>query len=132
MKKLLLVILLLFLPSRSHAALAFAQSVLAVTSGSSITTADITTQATNSLFVCNLGWYASFTSLTDSKSNTYSESVGAVTDPESSGNQQLKQMYKEGGAGGANHNFTLQGDFYLSIVCVEVTGAETTAALDQA
>lgn len=127
--------LLLLLPLRAHAVIAVANSVSASADGASfITTSNITSAASGSLFICDgAAWApgAGAVNITDSKSNSYSRPIyiGNAYNAEVQGGQ----WYKENGTGGATHNFTLTYDVTgdLAIACKEVTGALTSGALDK-
>jgi hypothetical protein len=125
----------LLLPFQSWAVIAVVQSVGSSTFGvSSVTTSNITTTGGN-LLICDAAYYqngASFTSVTDSKSNTYAHAItefASAFDSES----RARQLYKENASGGASHNFTLTmtGNAYMALACKEVSGALTSGALDK-
>src|SRR5262249_20372092 len=101
----------------------------------SITTPSVTTTSGN-LLIADCSYYksdGSFTSVTDSKSNTYTDSIAEVL---SSANSLIayRQQYKENGAGGSSHTFTLQisgSSPYPTMAVKEVSGAVTSGALDK-
>lgn len=99
-------------------------------SATSVTTPGNTSQATGSTFYVS-GFYntGAFNGWTDSKSNSYSQ-IG-VTQTSSPGD--ARQDQKVNGAGGAGHTFTLNMSpaSFGTIFAVEITGADTTAPLDQ-
>lgn len=131
----LIVLILLLLPLRVDAVIAVANSVSASADGVSfITTSNITSAASGSLFICDGAAYApgaTSVDITDSKSNAYTRPIyiGNAYD----GQVQGGQWYKENGAGGASHNFTFTYDVTsdLAVACKEVTGALTSGALDK-
>lgn len=138
MKKFLLSFLLLFfLYSPAWAAVAVVQTASASSTGdvSSITTPNINT-TTGNLIVCNASRYlVSGTNYTvsDNKGNGLG-STGISLVSSNDTNAQLKQRYQENAAGGSGHNFTLtavSGSDYLSLACMEISGALTAGALDQ-
>lgn len=127
--------LVLALPSQAQATIAVAQDVGAQTFGaSSVTTGDLTT-TNGSLFIVDGCYYLqgnSFTSITDSKSNTYTTSSGElISSGDSDG--RARQVYKASGTGGAGHNFTLtlSGNGFLAIAAKEVTDALASGPLDR-
>lgn len=97
----------------------------------SCTTAGVTT-TTGNLFIASAGYCcAAFTSVTDNKGNSYTDSVAEQSD---AGGGSSRQQYKESGAGGASHTFTLtgaSGAFFGALSVTEVSGAATSGALDQ-
>lgn len=129
------IILLLFLsvPQTASAAIAYVQGVSASGIGvSSLTTGSITTTNGN-LLICTATAYAgSLFLITDSKSNSYTDSI---TEQVSSAdaNTHLRQQYVNNATGGATHNFTytfnITGDVDLG--CIEVSGQATSNVLDK-
>lgn len=100
-------------------------------SAATIATTGVATQAFGSTFVIGLVWDvgASFTSVVDSKGNTYTI-IGAEVDPAGTGAH--ARFYRcENGIGGAAHTATLNisGAVSLEILFLEITGA-TAASFD--
>lgn len=115
----------------AHAAIAVAQvEQCSATAATTCTTGNLTTTNGN-LFVVSTSYCCdTFTSITDSKSNAYTNSIADVTD--NSGGK-VRQDYKAGGTGGATHNWTLTGgssSFFGTISVMEVSGA-AASPLDQ-
>jgi len=113
-------------------AIAVNQVVSVTGSGvTSVTTASITT-TTGNLFVANVAYYVGggqpFSSITDSKSNSWSsESIG----DQQSGTGGGRQRYVANGTGGSSHTFTYNSSItdYPAFVVYEVSGADTTTPL---
>jgi hypothetical protein len=113
---------------------AFAQTVVQstlaqTTSASAITTSSITS-TTGNLFICDASHYSTtFTSITDSNSNVYVDSMAEIT---SASSVRTREQYKANGTGGSSHTFTLTtvDVTYLSLACLEVSGA-AASPLDQ-
>lgn len=95
------------------------------------TTTGVTT-TTGNLFVASTGFCcAAFTSVTDSKGNSYTNAIADITDAIGG---KSRQDYKENGTGGASHTFTLTGAsaaFFGTMSVTEVSGAATSGALDK-
>lgn len=112
-------------------AIAVGQKVKGVFSGSSGTTAAITTAATGSVIVRLMEWdnTLNFTSITDSKSNTYTQISVERTISTIKG----RAYYKENATGGASHTFSgaVSSSANISLYVLEITGALTSGALDQ-
>jgi hypothetical protein len=87
------------------------------------------TTTTGSTFVIGIVWSSgsSFTSLVDSKSNTYTQ-IGAEFDPTGTGDH-ARFYYCQNGTGGASHTATLtiSGATSLGISFLEITGAATAS-----
>lgn len=96
----------------------------------SIATTGVTTQAAGSTFVIGLIWGAgaTFTSLVDSKSNTYTQLGVLDLDPDGSG-AHTRMYYCQNGTGGASHTATLtiSGSNSLAVMFLEITGAATAS-----
>lgn len=129
----IIVVLCLLLPLPAVAAIAYVQEAHVSGIGVSfVNTGDITTTNGN-LIVCTGSHYAdSLFAITDSKSNSYTTSIGELTSSADS-NTHLTQQYSNNITGGATHNFTwtfnTAGDVDFS--CIEVSGQATTDVLDR-
>lgn len=104
----------------------------ATTAGATATTAAVTTQASGSVFVVcyTFDSAATFTSITDSKSNSWSI-IGSEIN---ASNHKSRMYYVENATGGSSHTFTgTNGSASLdcSIWVIEITGALTSGSLDQ-
>jgi hypothetical protein len=102
------------------------------TSGTTVVTAGVTTQASGSVFfvtACTTGTYA-VTPITDSKSNTYSVIQSWTT---TWGTTKCVRAQVTNGTGGASHTFTATttGSAISGIWALEITGALTASAIDQ-
>lgn len=126
---LLLALVLLLVASPAWGAIAFVQKSECSFSGATSCTTPAITSTTGNLFVANAVLYdGTFTSVTDSKSNTY---VGTGV---SSGIniQDVRQRYVANATGGGSHTFTLTTSGSIAAFStVEISGA-TTTPLDQA
>lgn len=135
MRALLLALALLLLAPWSAQSAITTSAAMTVTCSAegaeTCTTSDLTT-TTGNLFVASVGYCcADFTSVTDSKSNSYGDSIAELTEGAFT---RGRQQYVANGAGGATHNFTLTGAsaaFYGTLSVSEVSGAATTSPLDQ-
>ena len=91
------------------------------------TTGNLTTTNGNLFVVSTSYCCATFTSITDSKGNSYA--TNAIPDtPEGDGGN-IRQDYKDAGTGGATHNWTLTGatsSFFGTISVMEVSGAASS------
>lgn len=91
-----------------------------------VATAGVTTQATGSTFVLGVTWGAgaAFTSVVDSKGNTYTQVGGLDLDPDGTGSH-TRFYYCQNGVGGASHTATLTigAANNLEILFLEITGA---------
>lgn len=119
----------------AHAAIAVVQTVSCSShAAASCTTGAITTTNGN-LFVASSSWMfhslVSFTSVTDSKSNAYTNAIADTIDT-ASNEYTIRQDYKAAGSGGASHTFTatLSDAYFVSLSVIEVSGASSTP-LDQ-
>jgi hypothetical protein len=111
-------------------AIAVGQHTSASTTGASAVTGNLTTQASGSVIVLICGYSSGgFTSVSDSKSNSYTTAVAEIAD--ASMGAAARILYKENATGGATHNFTLTATAG-SLLVVEITGAKTSGALDKA
>ena len=120
--------------ARAQIALGQHTSVSANTGGAcavdtSVTTSSITTSATGSTFVLLIGVTATLNTISDSKSNSYT-TIGSNT---SAWGVTNIRAYVTNGTGGASHTFTVTttGGACISIIAIEITGADTTASLDK-
>lgn len=119
----------------AHAAIAVAQTVSCSSHAATSCTTGAVTTTNGSLFVASSSWMfhslTSFTSVTDSKSNAYTNAVPDTIDT-ASNEYVIRQDYKAAGAGGASHTFTatLGAAYYVSLSVIEVTGA-SSSPLDQ-
>ena len=115
----------------AHAAIAVVQTVSCQAEASATCITSGVTTTTGNLFIASTGYCCdTFTSITDNKSNTFIDSIAELTQGSTLGRQQ----YKENGAGGASHTFTLTGgsaSFFGTLSVTEVSGALTSGALDQ-
>lgn len=107
-------------------------AVAADNTGNATTTASRTSQATGSNFYIAISYPSgeTLTSVTDSKSNTYTQ-IDTLTD---AGNAYIIAVYKsENGTGGASHTATLTlGATARKVIYFwEVTGAATSSSVDQ-
>lgn len=94
------------------------------------TTAGVTTQGSGSTFVLFCIYDSgSFTSVADSKGNTYASLIAELND--GPGGFACRALYCENGTGGASHTFTLTAGL-PSVFMVEVTGGLTSGILDKA
>ena len=104
-------------------------------SSSSLATTGVTTQASGSIFVVAVIWgaTATFTSITDSKSNTYTQIGTEISNGSTGANYRARLYYKENGTGGSSHTATinLSTAEVVTILFAEITGALTSSALDQ-
>jgi hypothetical protein len=117
----LLVLLLTALPTQ--AALSVVQKTTCSISGTTVCTTPGLTTTTGNLFVVNSSYCcAAFTSVTDSKSNSYTNSVAELTGGTSS---KGRQDYVASGTGGGTHTWTLTGasGIYGTISVIEISGA---------
>jgi hypothetical protein len=100
--------------------------------GTSQATAAVTTQVSGSCFVVGIVWEAaqSFTSIVDSKGNTY---VQIDTEITYTGFANMRLYYCENGVGGASHTATatIGGAALITVLFLEITGGATTGILDQ-
>lgn len=101
-----------------------------------LSTVGITT-TDGSLLVATLSYYLTggtpaFSTFTDSKSGTWTSSVGEVTST-TSADAKLRQFYNVGGARGAAHTFTITmtAAAQPTISVSEITGHEPSGALDK-
>lgn len=111
--------------------IALGQHTVAFSSGATaITTGNLTTGAAGSTFWAGLEGGTSFSSLADSKSNTYAL-IG--TEATVFGSVKVRRMKAVNGAGGASHNwtYTMSASNFCSIWVIEITSADTTESLDQ-
>lgn len=103
------------------------------TFGTTVTTASTTTSATGSTFLCFIGAYngPTFSSLVDSKSNTYT----LVTSNNTAGFGGITVWCYScvNGTGGSGHTatVTMTADVNILLFFVEITGAQTTSPIDQ-
>jgi hypothetical protein len=119
---LIALLLLLGVASPAWSAIAHVQTVSCETGGSTACTTPGVTSTTGNLFVASTGYCcAAFTSITDSKSNTYTNAVAEISFASVLGRQQ----YVAGGTGGGSHTFTVTGGsgFYASLSVSEISGA---------
>lgn len=124
--------LLVFLAAwPAHAAIAVVQAASCIASASTTCTAGPITTTNGNLFIASSSYCcAAFTSVTDSKLNVY---VNAITDTNDGAGGTVRQDYKDAGAGGASHSFTLTGasaSFFGTLSIIEVSGAQSSP-LDQ-
>ena len=116
----------------AHAALAVVQTVTCQAEASATCVTSGVTTTTGNLFVASTGYCCdAFTSITDSKSNSYTD---AITELAEGSFTRGRQQYVANGAGGASHTFTLTGgsaSFFGTLSVTEVSGAATTLPLDQ-
>lgn len=98
---------------------------------SPVTTAGVTTQATGSILVVGAIWEtAAFTSITDSKSNSYTQ----IGTEQTIGGFKARLYYVENATGGSSHTFTLTtggGNIFGTVLALEVIGGATASSLDQ-
>lgn len=115
-----------------HAALAVVQTVSCETLGADTCVTSGVTTTSGNLFVASTGYCCiAFTSITDSKSNSYTDSISELAEGAFT---RGRQQYKANGTGGASHTFTLTGasaGFFGTLSVTEVSGAATTSPLDQ-
>lgn len=100
--------------------------------GTTATTPARTSAATGSVFVVAATWDSgqTFVSLTDSKSNTYTEIQSELN----ASSRRSRMWYVENGAGGANHTVTLTlngSSGFPALFFIELTGMALSGALDQ-
>lgn len=104
-------------------------------SSSSQATTGVTTQATGSTFVVGAIWGAdvTFSSISDSKSNSYTQIGSEVSNGTTSANFRCRLYYSQNGAGGASHTATvnLSSTEVITVVFLEITGGLTSGILDQ-
>jgi len=105
------------------------------TSSSALATTGVTTQASGSVFVAAVifGATATFTSIVDSKSNTYTQIGTEISNGSTGANYKARLYYVENGTGGSSHTATvnLNTAEVVTILFAEITGALTSGALDQ-
>lgn len=118
----LLAVLLLATPA--HSAIAVVQTVSCSAHGATSCTTGAVTTTNGNLFVANSSYCcAAFTSVTDSKSNSYGNAIAATSDADGG---TIRQDFIAAGTGGASHTFTLtgaSGAFFGSLSVIEVSGA---------
>lgn len=111
-----------------HAAIAVVQIESCSAHGATTCTTGNLTTTTGNLFVVSTSYCcAAFTSITDSKSNSYA--TNAIADTNDGDGGTIRQDYKESGTGGATHNWTLtgaSGAFFGTISVMEVSGAASS------
>jgi hypothetical protein len=100
----------------------------------SFTTPGLTTTGGN-LFIAEYlrSDTAGTASIADSKSNTYTGTTAEIASGDADG-RNARQLYKENGAGGSGHTFTLNvgnANGYAGLVVREVSGALISGSLDQ-
>lgn len=99
-------------------------------SAATIATTGVATAASGSTFVIGVAWSGAptFTSLVDSKSNTYTQLGALELDPDGGGSKS-RYYYCQNGTGGAAHTATLtiSGANSLEILFLEITGAATAS-----
>lgn len=109
----------------AHAAIAVVQTVSCSAAFSTSCTTGAVTTTNGNLFVASAGYCcapSAFVSISDNKSNTFTDSIAEVTQDLTQGRQQ----YKAVGTGGASHTFTLtgsDGNFIATLSVQEVSGA---------
>lgn len=121
---------MLIAPWPSHGAIAHVQSVSCLAfSTNTCTTSGVTTTTGNLFVTASTLFDGTFTSVTDSKSNSYSVVTSGFTTVNVADG---RQDYKANGAGGASHTFTLttSGSF-AAFAATEISGAATTTPLDK-
>lgn len=110
----------------AHAAIAVVNAASCTAAVTDTCTTGAITSTTGNLFVASVMSYnvSTFVSVTDSKSNTYTDSVAEVENH----HMALRQQIKVNGAGGSSHTFTFTGaaSNYGSLAVLEVSGATAT------
>lgn len=118
-------LLLLLTAWPAQAAIAVVQTVSCEASGASTCTTTGVTTTTGNLFVASSSYCCSVTpTISDSKSNSYTESIADNADPVS-GTGIVRQDYTSAGTGGALHTFTITGGagLYATLSVSEISGA---------
>lgn len=94
-------------------------------------TTGVTTQASGSAFVVAFIWdTGNFSSIADSKSNTYTQ-IG--TEQVNSDSAKIRAYYVENGTGGSSHTATVNLSVAspITVLFAEITGGLTSGILDQ-
>lgn len=113
-------------------ALSIGASQKGTSTTSPVTTASMTSQATGSTFIAFMMWEgATFTSIADSKSNTWS--LLGSEQAFGPGSARCRMYSCVNGTGGASHTVTLTtgaGSIYASLFLLELLGVATSSAQD--